>query len=169
MSEDARDELRAAIDGLSDEEVRTLLSWLGVIGRADRQEPGEQSVGALGDLLGMVSEGREPGRCRMRLDVDAAWANPNGVLHGGVVYTLIDYSMGGAVQPHLPEGDWCTSIEVKVSYLAAVREGALTVDTTVVKEGRNIAFLESKVTGEDGRLVATGSGSMFVFRGGGVS
>jgi uncharacterized protein (TIGR00369 family) len=73
--------------------------------------------------------------------------------------------MGGAVQPSLPQGDSCTSIEVKVSYLAAVRGGTLIADTQVVKQGRNVAFLESKVTDDQGRIVATGTGSMFIFRG----
>jgi uncharacterized protein (TIGR00369 family) len=158
------DELRSAIDGLTDDQARTVLGWLTVM----RREPGEfaegQSVGALGDTLGMVTTARGPGWSKMRLTVDRAWSNPNGVLHGGVVYTLIDYSMGGAVQPSLPEGDSCASIEVKVSYLAPVREGTLTAETQVVKQGRNVAFLESKVTDETGRLIATGSGSMFILR-----
>jgi uncharacterized protein (TIGR00369 family) len=99
----------------------------------------------------------------MRLQVDPGWHNPHGVVHGGVVYTLIDYSMGGAVTSGLTAGQHCTSIEVKVSYLASVREGTLTVDSSVVKQGRNVAFVESKVTDDAGRLVATGSGSMFIF------
>jgi uncharacterized protein (TIGR00369 family) len=159
----ARDELRQRIEGLSDEQAQTLLGWLGILDRSARQQPGDQSPGALADTLGIVGVDREPGRCRMRLAVDPAWHNPNGVLHGGVVYVLIDYSMGGAVQPFLPEGQSCTTIEVKVSYLAAVREGTLTVDTEVVRQGRNIAFLESKVRDESGKLIATGSGSMFIF------
>ena len=75
-----------------------------------------------------------------------------------------EHSMGGAIQPNLPEGEHCATIEVKVSYLASVREGTLTVETEVVKQGRNIAFTESKVTDERGRLVATASGSMFIIR-----
>jgi uncharacterized protein (TIGR00369 family) len=53
---------------------------------------------------------------------------------------------------------------VTVSYLAAVRDGTLTVETQVLKQGRNVAFTESKVTDDQGRLVATGSGSMFILR-----
>ena len=164
-----RDELRAAIEGLTDEQARTLLGWARAI-RRDRQpgagpvEPGAESPGPLADALGIVGELREPGRCRMRLAVDPAWHNPNGVLHGGVIYTLIDYSMGGAVQPSLPQGEHCATIEVKISYLASVREGTLNVETEIVKQGRSIAFAESKVTDDKGRLVATGSGSMFIFR-----
>ena len=160
---DAHDELRTAIDGLSEEQARTALNWLTMMRREAYSFEGEQSVGPLGDLLGMATVAREPGKSRMSLAVDPAWHNPNGVLHGGVVYTLIDYSMGGAVQPNLPEGQSCTSIEVKVSYLSAVREGTLIVETEVVRQGRNIAFLESKVRDESGRIIALGSGSMFIF------
>ena len=164
MSE-AHEELHSVVDGLSEEQARTLLTWSVVLRRDQRREEGAQSVGPLGDVLGMRSVARGEGWSKMELTVDPAWANPNGVLHGGMVYTLVDYGMGGALQPNLPEGDFCTTIEMKVSYLLAVREGVLTAETHVLKEGRNVAFMESKVTDDKGRLVATATGSMFVFRG----
>lgn len=167
---DPREELRAAIEGLAEDRARTLLGWLRMVNR-ERREPKpapsspEESVGPLGDALGIVAEVREPGYSRMRLMIDPAWLNPNGVLHGGVVYTMVDYGMGGAVQAGLREGEHCATIEVKMNYLASVREGTLTAETNVVKQGRNIAFVESKVVDEQGRIVATATGSMFVFRG----
>lgn len=161
---DARDELRAAIDGLTDGQARTVLGWARTFDRDPGAPAPEGSTGALGDAFGIVSDEREPGRSRMRLDVDPAWHNPNGVLHGGVIYTLIDYSMGSAVVGALPKGEHCTTIEAKISYLAPVREGTLTVQTEVVRQGRNIAFTESKVTDSTGKLVATASGSMFILR-----
>ncbi len=164
MTDDPREELRDAIGGLTDDQVQTVFGWLGVLERRDPNKEGEQSVGTLGDALGMVTEAREPGKSRMRLDVDPKWHNPNGVLHGGVIYTMVDYSMGAAVQPNLPDGEFCSTIEAKINYLASVREGTLTVETEVVKQGRNIAFTESKVRDDNGRLVATGSGSMFIIR-----
>ena len=159
-----KDELRAAFDEISDEQAQTVLRWLGVLARKDPGEAGPQSVGTLGDALGMVTVEREPGRSRMRMEIDPIWHNPNGVLHGGVIYTMVDYSMGSAVQPDLPEGEHCATIEAKINYLSAVREGTLTVDTEVVKQGRNIAFTESKVTDDKGKLVATGSGTIFIIR-----
>jgi len=168
-----RQQLRAAVETLSDERAQTLLGWLRMMRRdqqpaspfdeAPPQVRGE-SVGPLGDMLGMVIEQKSPGRSRMRLTVDPTWNNPNGVLHGGVIYTLIDYSMGGAVRESLPEGEHCATIQVQVNYLSSVREGTLWVDTTVVKQGRNIAFTESKVWDNGARLIATASGSMFIFR-----
>lgn len=166
MSPDAdpRAELLAAIDGLTDEKVRTMLGWTDMLRRGSPDVSTPRSVGALGDLLGIASEPSEPGRSRMRLDVDPAWNNPHGVLHGGVVYTMLDYSMGMAVMSVLPAGEHCATIEVKISYLVPVAGGSLTVQTDIVKRGRNIAFTESKVTDDSGRLVATGSGSMFILR-----
>jgi acyl-CoA thioesterase len=160
------EELRAAVESLSEDRARTLLGWLRTMKR--EREGGafapvqERSSGPLADMLGIISEREGHGRSRMRLTVDPAWHNPNGVLHGGAIYTLIDYSMGGAVQPDLPPGEHTATIEVKVSYLASVREGTLWVETQVVKQGRNIAFTESKVWDHNARLVATASGTMFI-------
>ena len=164
---DAREELRAAVDGLSEARARTLLGWLRVDERqreAGAAAPADQSVGPLGDTLGIVGELLEPGHSRMRLDVNAAWLNPNGVLHGGVIYTMVDYSMGGTVQRGLPENEYTATIEIKINYLGMVREGTLIAESHVVKQGRNVAFTESKVTDDQQRLVATASGSWYIFR-----
>ncbi len=159
-----KDELRDAIDDLSGDQVQTVLSWFAMLNRSAIGETGPQSVGTLGDALGIKTESRGPGFANLRMEIDPVWHNPNGVLHGGVIYTMVDYSMGSAVQPNLPEGQYCTTIEAKINYLSAVREGTLAVKTEVVKQGRNIAFTESKVTDDKGKLVATGSGSMFIVR-----
>lgn len=170
-----RRQLHQAVENISDERAQTLLGWLRMMRRGERPAapagpfddqplnvPGE-SIGPLGDMLGIVAEQRSAGRSRLRLTVDPTWHNPNGVLHGGVVYTLIDSSMAGAVKPGLAEGERCATIQAQVQYLAAVREGTLWADTTVVKQGRNIAFTESKVWDNNARLIATASGSMFIF------
>jgi acyl-CoA thioesterase len=90
--------------------------------------------------------------------------NPHGVLHGGAVYTMIDYSMGAATMDALPPGEICATIEIKVSYLAGVRAGVLTCETRIVKQGANVVFLESKVMDAGGTLVATATGSFAVIR-----
>ena len=162
----AQEELLAAIDGLSEERARVVLGWLGVFRREGGTQANSEaeSVGTLGDLLGIVNESRQAGGARMHVTVDPALNNPNGVVHGGIIYTMVDSSMGRAVQYGLPKGEHCATIEIKISYLTSVREGTVTVETEVVKQGRNIAFLTSKVTDDQDRLVATASGTMFIFR-----
>ena len=113
-------------------------------------------------MLHITNEGASDGHARYRLDVAPELVNPHGVLHGGAVYVMVDYSMGGATMSVLPAGDLCATIEIKISYLASVRGGTLTADTKIIKQGRRVVFLESNVTDDAGKLVATASGSFAV-------
>jgi acyl-CoA thioesterase len=150
---------------LNDRQTDLMLGWARMLKRGPRVSRDEgDSIGPLGDVLGIVSELRQDGRSRMRANADVGFFNPNGVLHGGVIYTMVDTGMGGAVTSLLQENEYCLTIELKISYLAQVREGAIIADTDVIKLGRNVAFTESKVRDANDKLVATASGSMFILR-----
>ena len=107
----------------------------------------------------------EEGRVEFRCDLDQSMYNPLGLVHGGVVCSLLDTVAGCAVHTTLPQGLGYTSIELKVSYLRAVRadNGPLSAVGTVVKPGRRVAFAEGRVLDAAGRLVATASSSLLVF------
>jgi uncharacterized protein (TIGR00369 family) len=108
-----------------------------------------------------VAEGRVEFSC----EPDESVYNPIGVVHGGLVCTLLDSVVGCAVHSTLPRGLGYTSIELKVNYLRAVHAGSgpLSAVGTVVKPGRRVAFAEGQVTDAAGRLVATASSSLLVF------
>jgi acyl-CoA thioesterase len=158
-----RSRLDAAIEQLDDAQRQRLLDWSGAINAniTHARAPGA-SIGPLAEQLGISNDGAKDGRARYRLTVAPSMLNPHGVLHGGAVYVMVDYSMGGATMSVLPPGDICATIEIKISYLASVRAGTLTADTGIVKQGRRVVFLESKVTDDAGKLVATASGSFAV-------
>jgi acyl-CoA thioesterase len=162
---DLRRQLDEAIDRLDDGQRQRLLDWSGSMSRAvhGARAPGS-SIGPLAELLHIENLGVESGHARYRLTVAPELLNPHGVLHGGAVYSMIDYSMGGATMAALPDGEICATIEIKVSYLAGVRGGTLSCDTWIVKQGRNVVFLESKVTDDRGDLVAAATGSFAVIR-----
>ena len=157
------DRLNAAIAVLDDTQRQRLADWAGAMNpnimRA--REPGA-SIGPLAEALHISNDGAKDGHATYRLDVVPEMLNPHGVLHGGAVYVMVDYSMGGATMSVLPPGDICATIEIKISYLAGVRDGTLTAQTDIIKAGRRVVFLESKVTDDDGKLVATASGSFAV-------
>ena len=52
---------------------------------------------------------------------DESVYNPIGLVHGGLVCTLLDSAIGCAVQTQLAAGTGYTSLELKVSYLRPVR------------------------------------------------
>jgi len=105
------------------------------------------------------------GRVEFSCVLDESVYNPIGVVHGGLVCTLLDTVAGCAVHTTLPQGMAYTSIELKVNYLRAVHahSGPLTAVGTVVKPGRRVAFAEGEVRDAAGRVVATASSSLLVF------
>ena len=91
--------------------------------------------------------------------------NPLGVVHGGVLCTLLDTVAGCALHTTLPQGVAYTSVEIKVSYLKAVTvaSGPLTAVGRVVKAWSRIGFTEGNVTDEAGNIVATASSTLLIF------
>ena len=83
------------------------------------------------------------------LDVSDRHLNPNGVVHGGVVFTLVDTAMGRATMSVLEEGRICASIEVAVRYLRPITGGRLVATASVLRAGRRIVHLEGRVTVDD--------------------
>jgi uncharacterized protein (TIGR00369 family) len=107
----------------------------------------------------------EEGRVEFGCTLDESVYNPIGVVHGGLVCTLLDTVAGCAVHTTLPQGMAYTSIEIKVNYLRPVHatSGPLTAIGRVVKPGRRVAFAEGEVLDAQGRTVATASSSLLVF------
>ena len=128
-------------------------------GMATPEDPG---VGPFADLLGLRRSTMEDGRCRFGATVRPEHMNPHGVVHGGVVYTLVDYAMGGAVTSRLGPGERCATLEIKINYLAPVSEGDLAAEAWVVARTARVAVLEARVQADGDRLVALATGSFYI-------
>jgi uncharacterized protein (TIGR00369 family) len=81
------------------------------------------------------------------------------VVHGGALASLIDMAAVSAAwasdeEPTSAEG---ATVSLDVSYVAAARAQDLTAVGVVSKRGRNLVFVDVRVTEPDERLVATGS------------
>ena len=126
---------------------------------------GELPPPPIARLLQFAMREVEEGRVVFGCELDESVYNPIGVVHGGLVCTLLDTVVGCAVHTTLPRGLGYTSIELKVNYLRPVRadSGPLTAVGTVVKPGRRVAFAEGQVLDAADRVVATGSSSLLVF------
>lgn len=106
-----------------------------------------------------------PGTVTFRCQPGASHYNPIGMVHGGLVCTLLDSALGCAAHTTLPAGTGYTSIEIKVNYLRAVTadSGPLICTGRVAKPGRRVAFAEAEVVDNQGKVVATASGSLLIF------
>jgi uncharacterized protein (TIGR00369 family) len=54
---------------------------------------------------------------------------------------------------------YTTTISLTVNFLAPAKPGPLVVETRVTQLGRTIAFMEGRLTAEDGTLLATATTS----------
>jgi len=109
----------------------------------------------LREFLGMSITDDGGGNAHAEVVTGPAHHNPHGYVHGAVVFTMVDTSMGAAVMGILGAGQTCSTIDLDLRFLRPVRGGRLSAATTVVKAGRTLVHLESRVTDDDGRLVAT--------------
>ena len=80
--------------------------------------------------------------------------NQAGVLHGGVVYTLLDVACFLALLPQLSDQEHAVTHDVTVSLLRPVAAGRrVDVVGSVLRRGRTVAFLRAEAT-VDGEVVA---------------
>ncbi len=115
-----------------------------------------------GDLLGIVFTAYGEGRSRCELEPRRDLINPHGVLHGGVIYSMVDFGMGAALYSVMDENELCATVEIKITYLKSVREGKLACESRVIDRRRRIAVLESEVrNGEE--IVAKALGTFYVY------
>lgn len=91
--------------------------------------------------------------------------NPMGGVHGGWYATLLDSTMGCAVQTLMPAGRGYTTAELSVNIVrgATPKTGPLRAIGTVVHCGRQLATAEGRIVGPDGKLYAHGTTTCLVF------
>ncbi|MDE2362491.1 MAG: PaaI family thioesterase [Hyphomicrobiales bacterium] len=116
-------------------------------------------------LIGQSLEEVEEGRVVMKVEPGEHLYNPIGVVHGGVMATLLDSVMGCAVHTMLPKGRAYTTLEIKVNYLRAIKldTGSIFGEGKAVHVGRSSAVAEGKAYDSGGKLYATASTTCMVF------
>jgi len=111
-----------------------------------------------------------PGRTVWQMRADERFANPAGIVQGGFVGAMADSAMGSATITYARDAGRrvvSSNVEMKTSFLAPVRVGAvLECTATVVSGGARVAFAEAQVVDDRGTTVARASSTyLFTERG----
>jgi uncharacterized protein (TIGR00369 family) len=133
---------------------------------AQKMLRGEQPPPPLARLVGFTLKEIGPGRAVFEMQADQRHHNPMGTLHGGVFCDLADAAMGMAYASTLAEGESFTTVELKINFLRAVRQAALTAEGKVVKAGATVGYVECEVKDGQGRLVAKAASTCMKLKGG---
>jgi len=95
------------------------------------------------------------GFARFVLPFKPELANSIGLLQGGVIAALADEAVAFALYSLIKEGETINTVEMKINFLAAVKEGEVEAVAHIAKRGRTISLGEFEVRQGD-RLVAKG-------------
>lgn len=128
----------------------------------DGKYPPPPIVEVFGARLHSVGNGSAEFRCTP----DESTYNPAGIVHGGLLCMLLDSACGCAVHSTLPAGAGISTIEIKVSFLSALRAGGgeLSVTGEALRVGRQVAFAEAHARNGAGKLVGHATSSIAVVR-----
>lgn len=117
-------------------------------------------------LQSMVLQDLGMGFATVQIIVEPKHFQPYGVVHGGVLATLVDTAAYWAVYCSVEdESAVLTSVDLKLNYLGPVTEGILTAKGQLVKMGKKIGYAMASVMDEKDQVVAHGASTLMVLLG----
>ena len=119
----------------------------------------------IAETLGMINFDGEPGAISVELDPEMRHYNPLGVVHGGVISTLLDTAAGCSVHSTLQPGEGYTSLDLTVKFLRPVTtdSGRLRAVGEVIQRGRRTSLAQAQLFDGSGKLVAHATSSCMIF------
>lgn len=111
------------------------------------------------DLLGMTLEDWRDGYARMVCVLGPQHMNRSGIVHGGVILSMLDQAAAFA-------GLWCSvpgnvrkavTVDLDCRFTGQVAGGRLIAEGRVAKAGRSIFFARTEAFDETGNMVAFGA------------
>jgi uncharacterized protein (TIGR00369 family) len=79
-----------------------------------------------------------------------------GMLHGGVAATLLDSACGIALGSLLEPGEMCVTVDLRINYIANLKEGTLEGRGRVIHRGKQTGVSEAEIRDQAGNLIAVG-------------
>lgn len=122
----------------------------------------ENSLYEVMGLTRIVSMDGEAGRSCLEYRAKAEQCHSGGVVQGGFVSGWIDAAMAHALIAKLGDHVVPMTLELKVSFLAPARPGAVFAQGWIVKAGRKMAFVEGSLKDGEGTLLATASSTLML-------
>jgi acyl-CoA thioesterase len=99
--------------------------------------------------------------CVVEMEVHDYMFNPQGSLHGGVISTILDISMGHLLNHKAGPG---ATLEMKVQFVRAVRRGRVRCEATFIKQGRTVSYIEARLVDDEQRPLAVGTSTWQLLR-----
>jgi len=102
------------------------------------------------ELIGAQTPESKDGTAELVVEADERHLNPAGAVHGGMLATLVDTTMGAAVKSVVD--DVPATSQLTVTYLRPGKPGKLKVSARVGKSGDSLTVCEADVE-QDGKTL----------------
>jgi uncharacterized protein (TIGR00369 family) len=104
----------------------------------------------------------------IELEIGECHLQPYGIVHGGVLATLIDTATFWAVFMRIPQDAGLVNIDLKLNYLKPVVKGLLKAEGRAIRSGKSVSYSEASVLDADGELIAHGTSTLMTLPGKGL-
>jgi uncharacterized protein (TIGR00369 family) len=133
-----------------------------VVPRTVRSMSTDEQHNGFARWMGMESLLQEGGVRRVALTLEPRHMSRAKRVHGGVLFTLLDSALGGAVVSALPEGKGCATLELKINYFRPIQHGRVVAEGRLINRTRHTAYAEGEVVNDEGKVLAKASGTFFI-------
>ena len=106
---------------------------------------------------------------RVELDIAPCHMQPFGIVHGGVIATLVDTATFWAGIGPLPDDSGLVNVDLKLNYLESATKGRLIATGRRIRAGRTMSYAEAYVHTEAGKLIAHGTSTLMALPGKGIT
>ena len=110
---------------------------------------------AFADLMGIVFVSADKDKVVAELEVTPQLCTRPTTIHGGALMAFADTLGAAGTILNLPEGATTTTLESKTNFIGSAKEGmTVTGESTPVHIGKRTSVWQTRITREDGKLVA---------------
>ena len=113
-------------------------------------------------LLSMEIKDLEWGNSVLEVALEEKHLQPFGYVHGGAIASVMDAATFWAVFPQVKDGMGLTTVEIKVNFLAPVKEGKLVAKGRCIKIGKTLALGDATIYDGNGNLLGHGTATMMI-------
>jgi len=103
---------------------------------------------------GMEVVSAAPGAVSIAMELEERHVNLQGFVHGGMLAILADTACGLSVRSAMEPGRLHVTADLDIHFLAPAKPGRILGRGNAVKVGRSLAFAETSIEDDGGRLLA---------------
>ena len=104
---------------------------------------------------------QDNGDYALKIDLQQIHLSRAGLVHGGMVFTMLDAALGRAVIHQLQQGYSSPTIEMKINYFRPASAGELFARGRVINQSKQLCYAEGEVINSENKLIARATGTFF--------